>query len=96
MVLVEVPKVHAAGAKARPLFCGTYGTTEVVPCYKVMEMLHENESFRGLGSPALIVGYLLQPSTALRAGCEGVPFQNSRYGRLEQGIILRFRSSLRG
>jgi hypothetical protein len=27
----EIPEMHPAGAKARRLFCGTYGTTKVVP-----------------------------------------------------------------
>ena len=27
----KMPEQHPAGAKARPLFCGIYGTTEVVP-----------------------------------------------------------------
>jgi hypothetical protein len=28
---VEIPNEHTSGAKARALFCGIYGTTEVVP-----------------------------------------------------------------
>jgi hypothetical protein len=31
---VEIPERYPAGAKAQHLFCGTCGTTEVVPCYK--------------------------------------------------------------
>ena len=27
----NIPEKHPAGAKARRLFCGTYGTTKVVP-----------------------------------------------------------------
>jgi len=27
---------HPSGAKARDLFCGSCGTTEVVPCYKML------------------------------------------------------------
>jgi NodT family efflux transporter outer membrane factor (OMF) lipoprotein len=38
-IWVENREKHPAGAKARPLFCGICGTTEVMPCYKTQPKL---------------------------------------------------------
>ena len=44
----EMPENHVAGAKAKPLFCGVCGTTEVVPCYKTSANRRFSGFFRNL------------------------------------------------
>jgi hypothetical protein len=34
----KIPDEYPAGAKAQRLFCSTYGTTKVVPCYKTSQL----------------------------------------------------------
>jgi len=48
-------KTGTAGAKARRRLCGTFGTTEVVPCYKALKNRTQGE-FLSLVKPSQSLG----------------------------------------